>query len=145
MITLKQITKENIWDILKLEVDESQKNLVAPNAVSLAQAYVSYEAVPYAIYHDENPVGFVMYCLDPDDGEYWIWRLMIDQRFQARGYGYDAMLLVLREIRKDTSKNRVYLGVEPQGIGSKKLYAKLGFRDTGKIMDGEEIWMLLSE
>lgn len=142
MITLRKISKDNIWDILILEVEESQKKLVATNAVSLAQAYVSPEAMPYAIYHDEIPVGFVMYCLDPDDNEYWIWRLMIDQRYQARGYGYDAMLQVLQAIQKDPSKDKVFLGVESEGVGSKKLYTKLGFRDTGKIMDGEEIWML---
>jgi len=145
MITLRKITKGNIWDILTLEVEESQKKLVATNAVSLAQAYVSPEAVPYAIYYEETPVGFVMYCLDREDNEYWIWRLMIDRRYQARGYGYDAMLQVLHEIRKDPSKNKVYLGVEPKGVGSKKLYTKLGFRETGKIMDGEEIWMLQLE
>lgn len=142
MITLQSITKENIWEILSLEVEESQKNLVASNAVSLAQAYVSPEAVPYAIYHDESPVGFVMYCLDPDDDEYWIWRLMVDKRYQARGYGYDAMLLVLQEIKKDPLKSKVFLGVEPEGVGSKKLYTKLGFRDTGRIQEGEEVWML---
>lgn len=142
MITLRTITKENIWAILTLEVEESQKKLVAANSISLAQAYVSPEAVPYAIYQDETPVGFVMYCLDPDDDEYWIWRLMIDQRFQGQGYGYEAMKLVLEEIRKDSTKNKVFLGVEPDGVGSKKLYTKLGFLDTGKIMDGEEIWML---
>lgn len=145
MITLKSITKENIWDILSLEVEESQKNLVASNAVSLAQVYVSPEAVPYAIYHDETPVGFVMYCLDPDDSEYWIWRLMVDKRYQTRGYGHDAMLLVLQEIKKDPSKNKVYLGVEPEGVGSKKLYTKLGFRDTGVSQEGEEVWMLTFE
>lgn len=145
MITLQSITKENIWEILSLEVEESQKNLVASNAVSLAQAYVSPEAVPYAIYHDEIPVGFVMYCLDPDDDEYWIWRLMVDKRYQARGYGYDAMLLVLQEIKKDPLKSKVFLGVDPEGVGSKKLYTKLGFRDTGSIQEGEEVWMLPCE
>ena len=55
------------------------------------------------------------------------------------------MLQVLQEIWKDMSKNKVFLGVEPEGVGSKKLYTRLGFKDTGKLMEGEEIWMLPRE
>ena len=54
---------------------------------------------PFAIYADERPVGFVMityritgYELPTiADDSYCILRLMIDQQFQNRGYGREAM------------------------------------------------------
>ena len=61
MINIKEITKENIDDVLALKVDESQKSFVSSNGDSLAQAYVYSEtAYPFAVYEDDKAVGFIM-------------------------------------------------------------------------------------
>ena len=41
MIHLKKINGENIWDILKLNVSDSQKNFVASNDISIIEAYTA--------------------------------------------------------------------------------------------------------
>lgn len=54
-------------------------------------------AFPFGIYDDDTPVGFLMVGYDTDDywedapaianGNYNLWRLMIDKRYQGKGYG----------------------------------------------------------
>jgi diamine N-acetyltransferase len=79
VVTLQEITQENLDDILNLKVTSKQKNFVASNAKSLAQALFYQEVAWYrAIYADETPVGFVMLEDDPVNSSYFLWRFMID-------------------------------------------------------------------
>lgn len=142
MIALKEITPENFWDIIELKVHPQQQEWVLPNAVSIAQAKVQPECIPLAIYSDDQPVGFVMYCLDRDDGEYWIYRLMIDARFQGKGYGRRAMEQVVASIRRDGSTRKIYLGVHSDGHAAIRLYESLGFVFNGQVFGGERIMVL---
>jgi len=142
MIKLKEVNAENFWDIINLEVTQEQIDLVASNAVSLAQSTVQPECIPCAIYENETPVGFLMYCVDRDDSEYWIYRLMIDKQHQSKGYGREAMELVLDIIKQDNTRNKVYLGVDKAGIASVKLYESLGFKYNGQVFGKEYIMVL---
>ena len=87
-ITMKEITAETVWPIMKVNVAENQKSFVAPNANSIAEAYFTKEAWFRAIYAGEEPVGFVMLFADEKKPEYFLWRLMIDKDHQGKGYGY---------------------------------------------------------
>ncbi len=90
MITLKEITRDNFWDCISLEVVPEQVDFVTSNAVSIAQSKVQPECIPMAVYDDDLMVGFVMYCIDEDDSEFWIYRMMIDKNHQSKGYGKKA-------------------------------------------------------
>ena len=85
MITLQEIHMEQFWDVIDLSVRPEQAEFCTSNAVSIAQSKVQSECIPLAIYDGETPVGFLMYCVDRDDGEWWIYRLMVDARFQGSG------------------------------------------------------------
>jgi diamine N-acetyltransferase len=85
MLSLVEIDRHNYLSILDLSVSEEQRSFVASNTYSLAQAFVQPECVPLALYAENKPVGFAMYCIDESDREYWIYRLMIDQRHQGHG------------------------------------------------------------
>ena len=93
-ISLKDITIENYFDVLNLEVHPNQRNFIASNSISLAEAYV-YDKngdfiAPLAVYDKEVLVGFVMIAYDRkigiSKGNYLLFRFMIDQRFQGLGY-----------------------------------------------------------
>jgi len=142
MVTLREITVDNFWDIVALSVDEAQREWVLPNAVSIAQAKVQPECVPLAVYAGEQPVGFVMYCVDRDDGEYWLYRLMIDKRFQGLGYGRQALERVLDILRADGARHHIFLGVHPAAAAAVTLYRNLGFRFTGQVFGAEHIMAL---
>ncbi|MCR4711913.1 MAG: GNAT family N-acetyltransferase [Clostridia bacterium] len=109
MLKLEKVNGKNVWDILSLKVAESQKEYVASNDTSIIEAYTAITgngyAFPFGIYDNDTPVGFLMVGYDTDDywddapaianGNYNIWRLMIDERYQGRGYGREAVRLAL--------------------------------------------------
>ena len=132
-------------DILKLSTTESQKFFVATNAYSLSQAYAQPECVPLALYDGDTPVGFTMYGLDVEDTEYWIYRLMIDQRHQSKGYGRQALAMVLERIRQDKAHHRVYLSCNPDNAWGRALYESVGFRPDGRMVHGEIVYQLVWE
>lgn len=142
MITLKEITKTNFWDCIDLTVSLSQKNFVSPNALSIAQSKVQPECIPLAIYKDETMVGFVMYCLDEDDYEYWIYRLMIDIHHQGNGYGKQALNQVISLIKEDKTHHQIYLGVHPESLSAVKIYEDLGFQFNRQIFGSEHVMKL---
>lgn len=142
MVTLEKIDPENFWEVIDLDVSEEQKDLVLSNSVSIAQAYVQPECIPLMIRQDGVPVGFAMYCIDNDDGEYWIYRLMVDQRYQHRGIGRQAMELLIAEIKKDTTHHKIFLGVDLAGDASVALYKSLGFVFNDQVFGKEHIMLL---
>ncbi len=144
MLHLVEIDRYNYLSVLDLSVSAEQKSFVASNQYSLAQAYAQPECVPLALYAENRPVGFAMYGLDEDDHQYWIYRLMIDQRFQGVGYGREAMHLLIDRIRglSDEEHNRVYISFEPENEIAKSLYVSLGFVPDGRVLYGEVVYVL---
>ena len=104
-VTLREITAETVIPVIRLSVTEDQKQFVAPNAVSLAQALFAPEAWYRAIYFDDELAGFVMLADEalksprPEAPTIGLWRFMIDAKFQRRGIGRAALLLVIAHVR----------------------------------------------
>ncbi|MEG1547327.1 MAG: GNAT family N-acetyltransferase [Clostridia bacterium] len=142
MITLKPIDRNNFIAILKLSVSVPQQEFVASNSFSLAQSKVQPECVPLAVYDGDLPVGFVMYAMDEDDLEYWIYRVMIDKSCQSRGYGREAMRRLIALIREDTAHRIIYISFEPSNSWAMALYESMGFVPDGRIEDGEIVYRL---
>lgn len=142
MIELKEITVENFWDCIDLSVSDAQADYVTSNAVSIAQSKVQPECIPLAVYDDDIMVGFLMYCIDADDGEYWIYRMMIDRRYQSRGLGVQAMEKLLEIIRQDASHHCIFLGVHPESVAAVKLYQRFSFKFNGQVFGSEHIMRL---
>ncbi|RNF39907.1 GNAT family N-acetyltransferase [Planococcus salinus] len=142
MIEFREIDRHNFFDVIDLRVADEQKCFVAPNVFSLAQAKAFPECVCLAIYNDNVLVGFTMYCLDFDDKEYWIYRLMIDSKYQSKGYGKAAMEKLIDRIKQDKEHQMIYLSFEPENVLAKQLYEKLKFEADGRIIDGEVVYKL---
>ncbi len=136
-IRLAPVDKENFEAVCLLRVADEQRNFVATNSFSLAEAAYKKECVPNAIYTGYNMVGFLMQATDSSDHLEWIYRLMVDKDFQGLGYGKRALELAM-EILKEKSKEKVIrISFEPENLTARKLYEKLGFEDTGE-MSGDE-------
>jgi len=143
MVTLRKIDEYNFAKVLRLEVAEDQQDFVTSNAFSLSQAYVMPECRPLAIYNGMSPVGFAMYALDRDENEYWIYRLMLDKNQQRKGFGREAMKLLIAQIKKEAPDRRaIYISFEPNNEGAKRLYTSLGFVPDGREVDGETVYRL---
>ncbi|WP_262380998.1 GNAT family N-acetyltransferase [Bacillus infantis] len=142
MIFLKEVDRHNFFDVIDLKVAEEQKSFVATNLFSLAQAKAFPECNCLAIYHEEELVGFTMYCMDFDNKEYWIYRLMIDAKYQSKGYGKAAMEKLIERIKEDKDHQVIYLSFEPENDRAKEMYEKLGFEADGRVIDGEIVYRL---
>jgi diamine N-acetyltransferase len=145
MIELRKITDDNFDECIKLEPKEEQKDYIASNISSIAEAYVALTnnelPMPYAVYDNDIMVGFIMLSYDVNDDEntYWVCRLMIDKRYQGKGYGKETMIKALELIKTFPygKASVVSLSYEPENLVARKLYASLGFVETGKIAYGE--------
>jgi len=142
MVRLKEIDRNNFNDILKLSVFDEQKEFVASTQYSLAQAKAQPECIPLAIYDEDTLVGFVMYCMDYKDNEYWIYRLLIDKAHQKKGFGRAAMQCVLSVLQQDKEHTKVYISFEPENTVAKDLYESLGFVPDGRVLYGEVVYYL---
>lgn len=146
MIHLKEINKDNIFQVMKLSetLDDYQKICVAPNAVSLAQAYISPNAWPRAIYHDDDLVGFVMLSLydhdipKDDQPAYYLWRFMIAKPYQSMGYGKKVLDLIVKKAKED-HQHYLYTSCEMKEAMPYQFYINYGFIDTHVMDDGEEV------
>lgn len=144
-IQLKEITKENYREAVKLKVSKEQEEFVAPNVFSIAQSKFYQSWVPTAIYNESEMVGFLMYGEDDvneGDGTLWIIRIMIDARFQGKGYGRTAMEKVIEHIRNNFTQKELFISFVPENEFARKLYTSLGFEDTGRFEDGETVYRL---
>ncbi len=141
-ITLRPVDRSNWKQCLALQLHEHQKRFVASNMFSLAEAKVYPAFVPLAVYHDTVMVGFIMYGLDPDDGNCWISRLMIDKEHQQRGYGKAAIKQVIDRLKESPNCTAVYISHHPDNEIADRLYTDLGFAGTDRIIDGEKVMRL---
>jgi diamine N-acetyltransferase len=138
-ISLREITPQNYKAIISMQVREDQKNFVASNVHSLAQAYVFPDRSPLAIYADETPVGFLMYAYLEERQQHWIFRLMVAAAYQGRGYGRAAMRLLIERMRAIPGCRQIYISYEPENQAARALYASLGFFADGTVEGGEEV------
>lgn len=136
-VTLREITEETVSAILDLRVAKEQENFVANNAVSLAQAHFSKHAWFRAIYADETPVGFILLFDNPAEPIYYLWRFMLDERFQRLGFGSKALGLLVDYVKTRPNATELLLSYVPKEGGPKGFYESLGFVHTGKEHGGE--------
>lgn len=154
---LRKVDSKNIWEIIKLSVNDEQSDFVATNTESILEAYTavtsSIVALPFGIYSQNTLVGFIMFGYDTIDdkdepdivaGNYCIWRFMIDKEYQKQGFGKKAMQVAIDYLRSWPCGKAEYcwLSYEPDNAGAKALYHWVGFVENGE-MDGEEVVAVL--
>ena len=153
MLRLEKISGKNVWDILKLKVVENQRQFVSANDRSIIEAYIAIagngRVFPFGIYEEDTPVGFLMIGYGTDDDwedapavatdSYNLWRLMIDEKYQKKGYGREAVRLALEFIKTFPCGKAecCWLSYEPENEVARRLYRSFGFVETGET-DGDE-------
>ena len=145
-IHLERVTWDNYYAIMCLRVARGQRDFVAPNEWSIVHAYAAqesgYAVYPFGIYCGKRPVGFAMAAFDPPflgEGHpeplkhsYWIWRFMIAKRYQGRGYGREALKLLVDFIKTFPAgkADTCWISYEPSNEGARHLYTSFGFVET---------------
>ncbi|MFX0108839.1 MAG: GNAT family N-acetyltransferase [Candidatus Hodarchaeota archaeon] len=133
-ISLRAITPDNYRDVISLRVSKEQEHLVAPNVLTLAQLQFRHEKTALAIYAEETPVGLIGYDLY----DYDIWRLMIDEKYQGKGYARDALKRVVEILRLHGAQPEARTCIVPGNEKAKSLYESLGFRESRPLCSDDE-------
>jgi diamine N-acetyltransferase len=149
-VTLRPITADNRPAVEGLHVRPDQENFVDGVGRSLAEAAVKPDARPWcrAIYAGDVPVGFVMLAdgVPPGNDDipwpYYLWRFLIDARFQGRGYGRAALDAVVAHLRTRPDAEVLVTSVVPGDGSPLEFYLGYGFRSTGQMFDREQVLRL---
>ncbi|MFD0618931.1 GNAT family N-acetyltransferase [Paenibacillus sp. GCM10027629] len=132
MITFQAIDKANWQECINLKLKKEQEQFIASNLYSIAQVQFLERFEAKAIYDEQQMVGFTLFGLDSDDDNYWIYRFMIDERFQGRGYGTAAFNSIIDHIRQREDRTDVLMiSYAPTNEQARRLYAKAGFTELG--------------
>ena len=145
MIERRAIDRDTVHVIRKLDVHPTQRDLVAPNVVTLAEAPYETGSRVWGLWDGDIAVG-LMAMVHP--GEYlwhrpgddteaaYLWRLMIAADHQGKGYGRGAIEQAL-DVTRSWGLPRLVASVVDAAHSNMAFYERLGFRRTGRIVEGE--------
>ena len=145
-IELKPVDQYNKSDCIRLKVTKAQSEYIASNESSLeaAEEY-SDVARPFVIYSDGIAVGFTMFAFEPDyedpDDRYWLWRFMIDEKYQGQGYGKEALKHIISYFKENGAGN-IRLSTKESNVNAIHLYQSFGFAPNGDVNDEETVFEL---
>lgn len=151
-ITLQPVTISNWESLSGLKVRDDQKGFVGSNLASIAEAQFGFEFEnnghwdlhPFGIYDDNLPVGFLMYGYNFGHSTWqaYIFRLMIDEKYQSRGYGRSGVQHIIDVIRADERIKAIGISYKANNDVARRLYSSLGFVETGDKIGNEYLAVL---
>ncbi len=141
-IKLVKIDRMNLSSVLKLKIYSNESEFVAPNSISLSEAYVEEGLFPRAIELNGKVIGFIMFGQWEGETSFWITRLMIDKNFRGKGYAKEAIQLAVEQLINTKNCSKISISFEPENIVARKLYTSLGFIDTGHLIEDELLFEL---
>ena len=149
-VTLRDVTDENRHAVVAVRVASSQVRFVGTVVDALLDAQEIPEGKPWyrALYADEEPVGFVMLSWDvrPDPpriiGPWFLWKLLVDEQHQGRGYGREAVRLVAEIVRAEGATELLTSCVLGDD-GPEPFFLRLGFVPTGDLDENGEVVLVL--
>lgn len=147
-LELKDITADNYYEVGLLTTNKDgvptcEEEYICGNAMSIAESKFYPALIPQAIYAEKELIGFIMsgpYI--KDNNNYWILRFMIDYKYQGKGFGKEAFLTFIKQVKANNGTKEIYLGLDKSNKKAISLYESCGFRFTGKIKDGELVYVL---
>jgi diamine N-acetyltransferase len=148
VVSLRPLSGSNRQAVEALRVSPSQQRFVSGVAESLLEAaeHPDARALYWAVYADDTPVGFVMIADEvgsPDYIPHYLWKLLIDERYQRRGFGTAALDLIVEYFRGRPGVEVLNTSAG-QGDGSPiAFYEGYGFEQTGEAHSGDEVVLRL--
>ncbi|WP_186316062.1 GNAT family N-acetyltransferase [Catellatospora sichuanensis] len=149
-VALREITDGNRDAVLELRVAPGQERFVSSVRGSLREAVEYPQAKPWyrAVYANDEPVGFVMlsWNVEPQppeiNGPWFLWKLLVDERHQGRGYGFEVVRQIVELVRAEGATELLTSYVPDDG-GPAGFYERLGFIPTGEVDPHGEVIMRL--
>jgi diamine N-acetyltransferase len=137
VVTLREITRNNWRHCIQLDPGSQGKNFIPSNLYALAESKFTPSFIPLGIYAGNKMIGFVMYDSKPQtDGSYKIYSIMVDARYQRKGYGTEALRLILARLRQLPHCTLVSLTYERANEQAIRLYQRFGFQEMAETPTG---------
>ena len=136
-VTLCPVNGENWFAVTQLRVKPEQRDFIASNSFSLAQAAYMPRLYPTAVLCDGALAGFALYGWDADYPGWSVYRLMVDASWQGRGIGRQALARIISLVQQQPDAPCLYISAEPENAVAIALYESMGFVRTGEIIEGE--------
>ncbi|MBQ3237141.1 MAG: GNAT family N-acetyltransferase [Oscillospiraceae bacterium] len=134
MVYLKEVDENNWKEIAALELFEEQKSFLDTPLGIVARGYVyrNCNAKVFGIANEEKIIGAALIRdFDEEPVGYDLQQFMIDKNFQNKGYGRQALELILNYLKAEKRFDRVEICVKKADIHAIKLYEKAGFKNSG--------------
>lgn len=133
-IDLATLHLSNWRDCAALQLAESQHDFMPSNLESIVEGQWFPKSKRVVIIHSElGAVGYAAYGEEEGSQRKKVFRLMIDYRHQKRGFGRDAMKLILQEMFTDPGVKEIFICYHPRNEGARQLYRSLGFKELGHL------------
>jgi diamine N-acetyltransferase len=133
-VHLEPVTEANWRDCAALTVRPDQADYVAAVTYYLSLCAYGSTWQPLAIVRDGAVVGFCMWGVD-DDGSRWIGGLVVDAGVQRTGVARSAIVALIARFEAEPGCTGVALSYSPDNVPARRLYATLGFVETGETED----------
>lgn len=146
-VAFREVDEQTLAAVLAVRLPPEQERYVGSVAEALEEAREVPEGKPWyrAVFDGELAVGFVMlsWNVPPNPpeiiGPWYLWKLIVDSRYQGRGYGraiIEKVVEIVRAEGAETLLTSYALGSDNPG----PFYQHLGFSPTGEVnIDGEII------
>lgn len=132
-VNFKDIDVTNEYQVRNIKLKSGQEKYIETVDECLKEATVYHEWHPVAIYFDEEVIGFAMYGSFGLNKNTWIDRIMIDEKYQGKGYGKIAMIKLIDIVSKKYDVNVIYLSITEENSIAYSLYKSLGFEFMNEV------------
>ena len=148
------VTEEDVAAVMLLRRGPGQERYLGSMISHFEDAIADAIACPrmWSVHDGDTLVGFVMISdnipaetLASDDaivGPYYLWWLLIDHRFQGRGYGAAAIDAVVRYLGTRPNAGALFTSCAAGDGSPQPFYLRYGFEKTGRVVDGEDVLRL---
>ena len=126
-VHFKNIDNSNGYKVRNIKLKPGQEKFIETVDECLKEADTYREWHPIAIYNDTEIIGFAMYGSFGLNKDTWIDRIMIDEKYQGKGYGEIAMMKLINIVSKEFEVNVIYLSISDENKTAYSLYKSIGF------------------
>lgn len=136
MLKLIEVNEDNFMDFRRLSVRDDQKGYLDSAVGILARGYLyrSCRARVIGIAEDDTVIGTALVKdMDEEPACYDLQQFMIDRRYQGKGFGTEALRMILAELEEERKYSCVEVCVKKEDGAALRVYERAGFTDTGYI------------
>ena len=136
MLKLVEINEQNWLEARCLSVSPEQEGFLDSAVGILARGYIyrSQRARVLGIELDGTVIGVALVNdRDEEPACYDLQQFLIDRRWQGKGYGTEALRLILAMLEEERKYDCAEVCVKRADTAALRLYEKAGFKDTGYV------------